>query len=261
MLALFTNFIKFVRVPPVFHSDKDAAMTIKLKKADLSIKSFSIQRTRKREKKIQKISGSPLEVIENIDVLILKLSSIKKNYSHIIFEIGFGNGAHTSHKAFNNAEALFIGCEPYYGGIYHLAKLTKEQSINNIFVFPGDARPLLARLADSDILLDEIHLLFPDPWPKTKHFKRRIINSKTLELFSQTMRKNGRLLIATDHVDYGKWMMRYINQHDTFTYKSGDKILEIEDCKIVPRDWISTKYEKKAKALGKEIIYFDLYKK
>ena len=97
----------------------------------------------------------------------------------IWLEIGFGAGEHIAKQASLNPNIGFIGCEPFINGVANLVSLIDEKALNNILIYNDDVRPLLNFFPDRSI--NRIFLLFPDPWPKKKHYKRRFIQSIILE--------------------------------------------------------------------------------
>jgi tRNA (guanine-N(7)-)-methyltransferase len=168
---------------------------------------------------------------------------INQNSSlNIALEIGFGDGQHILKKALLNPYTLFIGCEVYLNGIASLLKGITENGISNILIYNGDARDLCNALPNN--LFNEIYILFPDPWPKTKHHKRRLINSDFIALLQVKRKNNSRIVIATDHVDYARWI-------DTALCDN-----HIQYSNIKPEDWIETKYQKKSEKLNIQTNYF-----
>src|SRR5690606_35153253 len=103
-------------------------------------------------------------------------------------------------------DCIFIGCEPYINGVANLLKLIKDANLQNILIWPDDGRILLQHMPAN--ILDRIYLLFPDPWPKKKHHKKRIVNQNWLNLCASKLKSTGDLAIATDHADYAKWITR-----------------------------------------------------
>ena len=119
-----------------------------------------------------------------------KLDKFKINQ----LEIGFGFGESLIHRAQNNKDINYIGCEAYTKGVASLLDKIKTNNINNLKVFYGDARILIENLEDNS--LDKIFILFPDPWPKKRHNKRRIISKEFLELLSHKLKNGGELFFA-----------------------------------------------------------------
>ena len=124
------------------------------------------------------------------------------------FEIGFGGGEHLIGQAAQHPQVNFIGCEPYVNGMTRLLTEIEKAGLTNIRLYDGDARLVLERLPDAS--LERLFLLFPDPWPKTRHHKRRIVSQEGLVLFHRKLVPGGTLRIATDHEGYGVWMLEHL---------------------------------------------------
>jgi tRNA (guanine-N7-)-methyltransferase len=182
---------------------------------------------------------------------IVYLNNNQNNLTKVIFEIGFGNGLHLAKRALNNQDDLFIGCEPFLNGVAALLKEIKEHEISNIYIWNNDANILLNKIPDN--FLQEVHIFFPDPWPKKKHHKRRIINHNSLKILSQKLKHNGEIKIATDHAEYAKYILMALINSDCFkTYAS-----DISEWQTFPDDWIKTKYQLRAEEQGYKCFYFN----
>ncbi|HEU5047010.1 MAG TPA: tRNA (guanosine(46)-N7)-methyltransferase TrmB [Rickettsiales bacterium] len=170
------------------------------------------------------------------------------------FEIGFGGGEHMAQQARWNPNVNFIGCEPYINGMASLLASVDKEKIANIRLFDGDARLLLEKLPDASI--ERMFVLFPDPWPKARHHKKRIISQGSLELFYRKLKPGGRLRIATDHVDYGIWMLENLLAFKKFTWEANNHT----DWDTPPADWVRTRYQAKAEAEGRMATFLNLVK-
>ena len=120
-------------------------------------------------------------------------------------EIGFGGGEHLIWQAKAHPEVLLIGCEPYINGVARLLALAEAAGLGNIRLLVDDARLLLRALPDA--CLERIFVLFPDPWPKSRHHKRRIVNPETAAAFARLLVQGGEVRLATDDMDYGRAML------------------------------------------------------
>ena len=134
-----------------------------------------------------------------------------KNTGKLILEIGFGNGEHVRELAINNPESIIIGAEPFMNGVAALLSATTDESTNeilneykNIRIWPDDVRKMLG---DSTYLFDEIWVLHPDPWPKARHEKRRLLNADFLKLLGTRLKPHGQIIIGTDHWEYFDWIL------------------------------------------------------
>ena len=139
-----------------------------------------------------------------------------KNTGNLILEIGFGNGEHVRDLAIRNPNSIIIGAEPFMNGVAALLSAITHESTNqvcpeyqNIKIWPDDVRKLLA---DSNLLFNEIWILHPDPWPKAKHEKRRLLNENFLNLLGTHLAKNGQIIIGTDHYEYFDWIVNEVKK-------------------------------------------------
>ena len=158
-------------------------------------------------------------------------------------------------KAQDNPNQLFFGAEPHINGVVNVVSKIEEFDIKNIRISMEDARILLENFEDS--FFDEFYILFADPWPKVKHFKRRIITAKFLdEVVAKKLKKGMVLTIATDHDSYKTWICAEILKSEKFSWKCKSK----EDWKKFPKDWVESKYQKKALREGRESVIFTLHR-
>lgn len=213
-------------------------------------------------RKGRKLSKVKLDLLDNI-LPAIEINSLKQNeiltkikaekYHKINLEIGYGSGEHLIKQSQLYKEELFLGCEPFLNGTVKLLANIKEQEIKNIYIHQNDALALLTVLPDE--FLSKIFILFPDPWPKTRHHKRRIIQERNLDCFYQKLKMSGLLRIATDHSDYASWIIAKMMKHKKFYWQ----INNIKDWYKEPQDWVKTKYQKKALA-GRNYYFFDFIK-
>lgn len=175
-------------------------------------------------------------------------------YSSYGLEIGFGSGEHLIQMASENPQRFFIGCEPFFSGVVKLLKEIDRLSLTNIAVWNDDARIIIDTIQEQ--IFDEVHILFSDPWPKKKHHKRRLISTDFLESLAQKMSKDGQLLIATDHVEYAKWILNKLLLSDKFIHKA--KLCS--DWYNYPQNWVKTKYQMKAEEGGGKPYFFNFIK-
>lgn len=177
----------------------------------------------------------PIYQVENNKEYLSKLINKEDN---IFFEIGFGYGEHTTHQAKLNPKTKIIACETYINGVLSLISKIKEEKIENVKLYNGDARLLLENMPDHSI--DKIFILFPDPWPKKKQNKRRIINSEFIDLVKLKLKNDGILFFASDILNYVEWTIDFTKD------KLQPLFNNIEDCKKEPEWWIKTRYQQKA---------------
>ncbi len=169
-------------------------------------------------------------------------------------EIGFGGGEHLVAQARQNPHVNLIGCEPYVNGMASLLAQVAREKLDNVRVYDNDARLLLDALPDES--LERIFVLFPDPWPKARHHKKRIVSQNSLALFHRKLTMGGLLRIATDHEDYGAWILEHALAFRRFRWCAASR----HDWSIPPQGWVSTRYQTKAEAEGRKAVFLDWIK-
>jgi tRNA (guanine-N7-)-methyltransferase len=167
----------------------------------------------------------------------------------IWLEIGFGGGEHLVWQAARNPGVGFIGCEPFQDGVLKVLDTIAAGQGSNIRLVADDARPLLRWLPSGSVGLTFI--LFPDPWPKFRHHKRRLINVRLLEMLARVMRSGAELRIASDVGDYVRAILHAIHRHGAFRWTARTA----DDWRKRGSDWPSTRYEAKAVAAGRRCYY------
>jgi tRNA (guanine-N7-)-methyltransferase len=160
-------------------------------------------------------------------------------------EIGFGGGEHLAVQAEYNPQTSFIGCEVFENGIAKLLARIAYKHLENVRIFSDDARLLIPALPAASI--DRVFILFPDPWPKRRHHKRRVVSQETLDGLAKIMTDNAELRLATDDCDYLCWMLETVTGHPAFEGLSRHPCEGHER----PQDWPPTRYEEKARASGR----------
>lgn len=170
-----------------------------------------------------------------------------------ILEIGYGFGDFLFEKSKKNPDKNFFGCEPHLNGVVNLLAKLEKDPLKNLKISREDVRIFLKNFPEK--FFDQIYILFPDPWPKSKHFKRRLITAEFLdESLSSKMKNGAKLTIATDHDSYKTWILSEISRSEKFFWSVKSK----KDWQIFPEDWIETKYQKKAKTEGRTSVIFNL---
>ncbi len=169
--------------------------------------------------------------------------------SQVWVEIGFGGAEHLVWQAEQNPDVGIIGCEPFINGVAKLLSQVDDVGLRNVRVHDDDARDLLEALPDESV--DRIFLLYPDPWPKLRHHKRRFISDENLDRFSRVLRDNGVLRFSSDIPDYVRWTLEHIHRHDAFHWTAQRP----DDWRVRPEDWPQTRYERKALDAGRVPAY------
>jgi tRNA (guanine-N7-)-methyltransferase len=163
----------------------------------------------------------------------------------IWLEIGFGAGEHLAEQAERNPDIGFIGVEVFENGVARLIGEIARRDLRNIRIFADDARLLLDRLPPNS--LARVFILFPDPWPKLRHHKRRLVSTTTLDRLAVLMPPGAELRLATDDRSYLAWMLEHLTTHPAFAWIARRP----DDWRERPADWPATRYEGKALAAGR----------
>lgn len=171
------------------------------------------------------------------------------------FEVGFGAGEHLAEQAKANPDIGFIGCEPFMNGVSGLLMKIDEWGLKNIRIWPDDARLLLDILKPQS--LDRFFILHPDPWPKKKHWRRRFVQTETLDIVKEKMKPGAELRLATDDPALAGWMLEKTWQHPSFGWLAQ----EARDWRIRPPDWPETRYEQKGKEAARPPVYLRFSRK
>lgn len=169
-------------------------------------------------------------------------------------EIGFGGAEHFLHQAKLNPDTHILGAEPFLNGVAKAVRGIIDLNLENVSLHHGDVRDVLAALPDES--LDRIFILFPDPWRKTRHYKRRLINEAFLEEIYRVLKPGHELRFASDIIHYVDWTITRIHHHGGFNWP----IDRQADWREPPQDWCPTRYEAKAKREGRECHYFRFIK-
>lgn len=168
------------------------------------------------------------------------------------FEIGFGGGEHLAYRADLLPDHGFIGAEPFVNGVAQALAHVEEQTLANVRLHWGDAIDVLQRIPDGALTM--IYLLHPDPWPKNKHAKRRMMNDGPVKLFADKLKPGGEFRFGTDHAVYLRHALMVMQRHtDTFEWQAKGR----ENWENRPSGWCETRYEHKARTVyGHEVWYF-----
>lgn len=164
-------------------------------------------------------------------------------------EIGFGGGEHLIAAATAEPDVDFIGCEPFVNGMARLLSRIEAQGLKNIRLHRGDAAEVLDRLPDSS--LSRIYLLYPDPWPKRRHRKRRFVSTENLDRLARKLMSGAELRFATDIDDYAGWTLARFRARPDFVWRAS----VAQDWLSPWNNWTRTKYEAKAIAAGRRPAY------
>ena len=203
----------------------------------------------KRKGRITKKQTHNLSSLSEFSVKsIQEVEDFSKHFDKCYLEIGFGNAENIIFQAINNPSYLFIGSEVYMSGIGTLVSSIKENKINNIKIFSDDIRILLDQ--SPKIVFDSVIIICPDPWPKEKHHKRRLINKSFLEMVHDFMKDDSNIYISTDWENYAESISELFVKNKLFKPSSN---------KSFQKDSLS-KFERRGKDEGRELFEFN-YKK
>ncbi|MFV0279646.1 MAG: tRNA (guanosine(46)-N7)-methyltransferase TrmB [Rhodoblastus sp.] len=164
-------------------------------------------------------------------------------------EIGFGDGERLIEQASAAPDIAFLGCEPFLNGVAKTISAIEDRDLANIRIHAGDARELLATLPAQS--LDRIELLYPDPWPKRRHHKRRIVSDEFLSAAARVLKPGCELRFATDIDDYCAWTLAHIGHSKHFAWEA----TRPDDWLKPWEGWFATRYEKKARLEGRPSAY------
>jgi tRNA (guanine-N7-)-methyltransferase len=195
------------------------------------------------------------EVLPRLEIRLddapLEPRALFPDADRFVLEIGYGGGEHLARLAREHPATGFIGAEVFSGGIAKLVQAIEEQGLTNIRLFTDDALKLLLKLPAQG--LDAAFLLYPDPWPKTRHHKRRFVSPATLGELARVLKPGAQFHFATDIEDYANWTLAHIVRSPDFRFAP----VRPGGWHEPYRGWVSTRYEQKARAEGRaQSFYF-----
>jgi tRNA (guanine-N7-)-methyltransferase len=171
------------------------------------------------------------------------------------FEIGFGGGEHMAYRADLLPDHGFIGAEPFVTGVAQALTHVRDGNLGNVRIHHGDALQVLERIPDGSLTM--LYLLHPDPWPKARHAKRRMMNDGPVAMFARKLKPGGEFRFGTDHAVYLRHALAVMRH---FTGEDGPfdwQVTGPENWQVRPSGWPQTRYEHKARTVyGHEVWYF-----
>ncbi|MEM8921088.1 MAG: tRNA (guanosine(46)-N7)-methyltransferase TrmB [Pseudomonadota bacterium] len=159
--------------------------------------------------------------------------------SEIWLEIGFGGGEHLIEQARRRPDVGFVGVEPFAEGVAKALAGVKAHKLENVRLRRDDARAVMEGFTDAS--LDRVYILFPDPWHKLRHHKRRLIQSEFLRDLARVLKSGGLVRFATDWADYADWTLERFNKVPEFAWTAQCA----DDWRLAPKDHVETRYQKK----------------
>ena len=216
------------------------------------------QKTEKKfygRRKGRKISASNSRIIEDHSYKFYireeQISKFKLNqYDKNILEIGFGSGDNLVNMSLNQPNDFFIGCDAYYNGCAKLLKKIVNKNIRNIKIWPDDIHLIIKKFKRN--FFDLILILQPDPWPKKKHKKRRLIQQNFLDDLNLILKNDGELIISTDHNEMKSWILEQFHLRKDFLWIRDGYYYNNKQ----PNWIINTKYYKKALENNKVVNWY-----
>ena len=166
-------------------------------------------------------------------------------------EIGFGGAEHLLWQAEHNPDVTHLGVEPFLNGVAKAVRGIVDKKLGNILLYRGDARDVLKLLPDQS--LQRVFVLFPDPWPKARHNKRRIINKDFLADLHRVIKPGGTFRFGSDIIHYVDWTLTRLKHHGGFDWTATSQ----EQWRVRPDDWPSTRYLEKAIREGRSGHFFE----
>ncbi|TFG88977.1 MAG: tRNA (guanosine(46)-N7)-methyltransferase TrmB [Hyphomicrobiales bacterium] len=197
------------------------------------------------ETRLTELAPPGVSWAENPDRNPIDPGALFPDAREVWLEIGFGAGEHMLHMAAANPDIGIIGCEAYVNGVAMLLSGIKRAGVANLAIHPGDARDLMDVLPAGSV--GQVFLLYPDPWPKKRHYKRRFINPENLDQLARIMAAGSILRLATDIGDYARHALELIDRDPRFTWLARGPA----DWRESWPGWSGTRYEAKALREGR----------
>ncbi|WP_036766567.1 tRNA (guanine(46)-N(7))-methyltransferase TrmB, partial [Parvularcula oceani] len=177
----------------------------------------------------------------------------RKTAQEVWLEVGFGGGEHLAWQAERHPDALLVGAEPFVNGVAKLLTQIEERRLSNVRICHGDARQLMAAMPDR--CLSRLFVLHPDPWPKRKHHKRRIVSQPFLAEAARLLRPGAELRVSSDIPDYVRWTLMQVQVANREERRFEWTARAPSDWLDRPGDWPQTRYEAKALREGRRPAY------
>lgn len=167
-------------------------------------------------------------------------------------EVGIGAGEHLAWQAETNPDVRLIGAEFFLNGVASAVRHLHDANLSNVRIMHGDGRVLVEGVPEGSV--ERAFVLHPDPWPKKRHWERRIIRPSMMDAMARAIRPGGELRLATDHADYQPWMTRIALAHPKFRWTAE----RADDWRLRADDWPQTRYEAKAVREERKPLYLSL---
>lgn len=221
------------------------------------LRSFGRKRARKPSPRQQSLWNDLLPRLR-IDPAGLAATPLAALFSapvgEVWLEVGFGGAEHLIHQAAANPQVGLIGCEPFEDGVIKALTAIEERGLGNVRLHPDDVRPLLRALPAAS--LAKVFVLFPDPWPKARHAKRRLVSKPFLDALARVMPPDAELRIATDIPAYARTVLEAACPHSAFRWTASSPA----DWRTPWPDWPGTRYEAKAHREGRRPMFLTFHR-
>ncbi|MGD9804496.1 MAG: tRNA (guanosine(46)-N7)-methyltransferase TrmB [Hyphomicrobiaceae bacterium] len=218
------------------------------------LRSFGRRRARKATDRQRELRRTLLpQFAASLELLAEKDGDPAQLFAHVPrevwLEIGFGGGEHLVWQAADNPHVGLIGAEPFEDGVVKTLDVLSANGVANVRILADDVRPLLRAMRPAS--LARVFILFPDPWPKRRHAKRRLVQGPLVDLLAHAMRPGAEVRIATDIGDYLRTALAALLTDDRFFWTAGGPA----DWRVRPADWPETRYEQRALREGRRCYY------
>ena len=226
-------------------------MTITVDPGETSdLRSYGRRRGRKASPRQEALFRELLPTLAASPANAALIAQTARERGGLWLEIGFGGGEHLLWQARHHPDVMLIGAEPFEDGVVKVLSAIEAEGLANIRLFADDVRPLIRALPDASV--DRAFVLFPDPWPKRKHQKRRLVARPLLDLLARVLKPGAELRVATDIGDYARTMLIALMPHPAFHWTAESPA----DWRVRPPDWPPTRYEQKALREGRRGYFF-----
>lgn len=201
------------------------------------------------ESRLEPLTLKAVDWFENPERKPVDPGALFPDHKDLWLEIGFGGGEHLVAQAAAHKDVGFIGAEPFINGVAMLLAKIKASDIDNLVIHPGDVRDLFDVLPKASV--GRAFLLYPDPWPKARHHRRRFVTPEHLDPLAEVMKPGAILRVATDIEDYVRQTLWELERHPAFDWQ----VSTPSDWRKPWDDWTSTRYEQKALREGRRPHY------
>jgi tRNA (guanine-N7-)-methyltransferase len=197
----------------------------------------------------QRLLAEALPLVEIAPEALRSPGLFPADTREVWLEIGFGAGEHMVAEASARPDVGIVGCEPFVNGVAAALSAIEREGLRNVRIRCGDARTLLA--AAPEAFFSRIFILYPDPWPKRRHNKRRLVSADTIAALARAMKPRGELRFATDIDDYAGWTLARFLASTEFRWTARCA----DDWRNPWPEWRPTRYEAKARKAGRGTVY------